>query len=414
MKAKFKYINTAGTPVEGEFQLEDYRRAKENGMTLTQLVNARYPDADTAKFGTAFEQGLQNTGIYTKAVPERGITVSKMGDMLDGTVLERRMAGEGLASGGGIVSPSTQGTTPASRLFFPEVVLNQMNEVLQDDYSLEEQVWSSMIGNKENIPTEMFTQPLINIEAPKAEDSAPISQNSLPKTLVSVTSSQYSKSIITNAVGLQISDQAIQNASIDLVGTIFAQQVRGESMRNMWSDIANIVSGNVDSGDAALTPDGFKATYDSAAAANSVTQKGWIKYLYDPSRTISIDSILCTIDTYLAIQGRAGRPVIFDANTTGTNAGNLGTYGLNVEPNLLNVSVGVPNVMIVPATAIAENVIVGFDSRFALRQVTNVNASYSATERMVLQRSNFFRVDWGRMTYRLFDSAFSVTDITNA
>jgi len=315
------------------------------------------------------------------------------------------MAGEGLSSGGGIVAPSTQGTTPASRVFFPEVVMQFMNEVLQEDYSLEGKVWDAMIGSKENIPSEMFTQPLINIEAPKAEDSAPISQNSLPKTLVSITTSQVSKSIATNSVGLQISDQAIQHASIDLVGTIFAQQARGENLRKMWADIAAVKAGNVDAGESALS------SSENGEGAGVISQANWIKYLYDPSRTISIDSIICDIDTYLSIQNRTDRPVMFDPATTGTNVGNLGTYGLNVEPNLLNVSLGVPNVMVVPTAVIGANTILGFDSRFALRRVTNVNAAYSATERMVLQRSNFFRFDWGQLTYRMFDNAFSLITI---
>lgn len=412
-QAKFKYLAQSGEVKDGEISLEDYRVASDNGITLTQLVNTKYPDADAQRYGTAFEQGMQSVGIYTREVKERGIRPSNMKEILDGSVLDRRMAGEGLSSGGGIVAPSSQGTTPASRLFFPEVVMQMMNEVLQDDYSPEQRAWAAMIAQRESIPTEMFTQPLINIEAPKNEDSVPISQNALPKTLVSITTSQYSKSIVTNSVGLQISDQAVQHASIDLIGTIFAQQARGETLRMMWADIAAVLNGNVDANESALTPAGFKATYDSAATAGQVTQKGWLKYLYDPSRTMSIDSIICDLDTYLAIQNRVNRPVLFDPNTGGTSAGNAGTYGLNVDPNLLNVSLGVPNVLIVPTSVIGANIILGFDSRFALREVTNVSAQYSATEKMVLQRSNFFRIDWGKMAYRLYDTAFKATDITN-
>lgn len=409
--AKFKYINRAGEVKEGQLCLEDYRIAPDHGMSVAQLINNRYPDADVQRYGTAFEQGMQSVGIYTKPDPEHGVTVSKVKDILDGNTLQRRMAGEGLSSGGGIVAPSTQGTTPASRVFFPEVVLQLMNAVLQEDYSLEQRIWASMIGSRESIPTEMFTQPLINVTAPKNEDSAPISQNSLPKTMVSITTSQYARSILTNSVGLQISDQAVQHASLDLIGTIFAQQAQGETLRNMWADISRVVSGNVDAGESALSAVAF-TTYDAAAAAGTVTQKGWLKFLYDASRAVSIDSIICDLDTYLAIQNRVGRPVIFDPNTTGSNVGSLGTYGLNVEPNLLNISIGVPNVMIVPTSVIGANQILGFDSRTALREVTNVSAAYSATEKMVLQRSNFFRIDWGKMTYRLFDSAFRLTDIT--
>ena len=408
--AKFTYVAMDGKPRDGELTLGDYKVAADAGIATAQLINMKYPDADVARFGTAFEQGQQSVGIYTKANPKHGIRVSSMSDVLNGNVHSRRMAGEGLSSGGGVVAPSTQGTTPASRVFFPETVLQIMNEVLQEDHSLDAKAWASMLGSRENISTEMFTQPKIDVSAPRAEDSQPISQNSMPKTMVSVTTSQVAKAIATNSIGLQISDQAIQHASIDLVGTIFAQQTIGESLRSMWADIAAIKNGNLDTGDAALTPVPF-TTYDAAAAAGTVTQKGWIKFLYDFERKVNIDSIICDLDTYLAIQGRLGRPVIFDPNT-GTNAGNEGTYGLNVTPNLLNISVGVPNVLIVPTSVIGANTFMGFDSRFGIREVNNVSAAYSATETMILQRTNFFRVDWGRMAYRMFDEAFKVVDIS--
>lgn len=410
--AKFKYYASGDVLKDGELRLDDYKTAALNGMTVSQLLAKRYPDADVEKYGSVFKQGMQSVGIYTENDYERGIHASKMIDVFNGT--QAQMAGEGLTGpGGAIVSPSQQGTTPASRLFFPEVVMQIMNEVLQEDYSLEGRVWDSMIANKETIPTEMFTQPLINVEAPKAHDSAPIAQNALPKNLVSITTSQYAKSIMTNSVGLQISDQALMRTSLDLVGIIFAQQVAGENLRNMWGDIANIVAGNTDAGESALTVQDF-TDFDATAADETCTQTGWINFLYDASRAISIDSIICSLTTYLKIQNRIGRPVIFDPKTTGTNTGNLGTYGLNVEPNLLNVSLGVPNVLVVPNTVVADHVIVGFDSRFALRQVINASADYSATEKMVLQRSNFWRVDWGKLTYRLFDSAFRVTTLDTA
>lgn len=412
MKAQFQYINTSGNVRDAELELEDYKRAATLGMSASQYLNAKYADADVRNYGTAFEQGCQNLGIYTKADPSHGIRVSKVGDIMNGDTLQRRLAGEGLSAGGGIVAPSQQGTTPSTRLFFPEVVLQIINEVLQDDYSTEEAAWAAMIGSRETIDQEQYTQPMINVEAPKAERSVPISQNSLPKTMVSITSSQYSKSIVTNSIGLQISDQAVQRASVDLIGIIFAQQARAERTQLMWDDISNILNGNADTGEAALPQTDFNAVYDTGAAIGEITQTGWIKYLYDPTRTISIDSIICDIDTYLAIQNRTGRPVIYDPNTTGTNAGNLGTYGINANPNLLNVSLGVPNVLVVPTSVVGAQIIMGFDSRFAIREVTNVSANYSATEQMVLQRSNFFRVDWGRMAHRLYDSAFRVTNFS--
>lgn len=411
-KAIFSYMSAASGQIkQGELTLEDYRIAQQLGMTTAGYINLKYSDADP-KYGTAFQQGQQSLGIHTKGDPSRGIVASTIRDILDGTV-QKRLAGDQLAAGGLIVAPSQQGDTPASRVFYPETVLAIMQEKLMEDYGPEQAIWNRMISNREFIPSEQFTQPLINVTAPRDIDSTVTAQNTLPRNMISITTSQVSKSITTNAVGLQISEQAQMRATVDLVTTILTQQAEGENLRRLWADIAAVVSGNVDAGQSALSVTGFKATYDSSAGAGEVTQKGWLKMLYDPERKVSYNSVLTTLDTFLAIQNRAGRPMIYDPSTVGPNVGALGTYGLNVEPNLLNWSVGVPNVMLVPDGVLPANQMLVFDSRYALREVVNTSAAFAATERMVLQRSDFFRFDSGRLLYRLMDEAFLVVDITN-
>ncbi len=408
--AKFNYYASGDVPKQGELAIEDYRRAADRGMSVANYMASKYPDADVTKYGSVFKQAQQNLGIYTKPDAERGILATTVSQMLKGDC-QPQMAGESLSGGGtGIVAPSQQGTTPASRVFFPETVLQIMNDTLYGNQDLESQVWASMLAGSETIGTEMFTQPKIDTSAPRAMDSNPISQNTLPKTMVSVTTSEVSKSIVTNSIGLQISDQALQRTSLDLLGIIFAQQAAGESQRNLWRDITSIKAGNLDTGDAALSVVDFD-TYDSAATTGVVTQKGWLKFLWDPTRAIQIDSIICDLDTFLAIQGRTGRPVIYDPKTSGANVGNAGNAMLDVTPGQVNINIPEPRVLIVDTSVLGANIILGFDSRFGIRQVINASANYSATEAMILQRSNFFRIDWGKMSYRLYDTAFRCATI---
>lgn len=407
--AKFRYMSEAG-PREGEFSLEDYRLAQRHNLSASQLLAARYSDADP-KYGTVFEQGLESLGVHLKDDPRRGIRATTVAEMLDGT--STQMAGETLVKGGIIVAPSQQGTTPATRVFFPETVLQVMNEKLVEDYSTEMSIFNRMLSSTETISTEQFTQPLIDVTAPRAGRSAPISQNALPKTMVSITSSQYSKSIATNSIGLQISDQATQRASIDLVGTIMSQQASGERFARLWTDISEVVAGNTDAGQSALSVTNI-TDYDVSAGNGVITQLAWLKMLYRADRKVSYDSCICDIDTFLDIQNRTGRPQVYDASTTGPNVGALGMYGLNVEPNLLNWSVGVPNVLLVPTGTIPAEQILLFDSRYGLRRVTNSSASYSAVEQMVLQRASFFRVDFGELVYRLMDDAFLLVDYSGS
>lgn len=409
--AKFQYMNASGNVKDGELRLEDYKIAAGYGMSVATYLNAKYSDADQS-VGTAFEQGMQNLGIYLKDDPSRGIRATTIGEMMEGT-LTTRLAGEGTnVPGGTIVSPSGSGQSNISaRVFFPEVILQTMQEKLLADYSSEMEIWGRMIANRETIDSEVYIQPKIDVTPPREQDSLPISQNALPTNLVSITASHVSKAVPTVSIGLQISEQAQRRASIDLVTTILSQQAEGERLRNLWSDISKVVNGNVDAGESAL-PVTVGTTFHSGFTGGQVTQEGWLKMLYKQDRTVAYDSIICDLDSFLAIQNRSGRPLVYDPTTSGPNAGALGTYGLNVEPNLLNWSVGVPNVMIVPDGTLPASTLLVFDSRYALREVVNASAQYSAFEQLVLQRTDVFRFDVGRLLERLIDDSFLVVDFS--
>jgi hypothetical protein len=408
-EVKFFYVSSAGGDVkkEGEITLHDYENASNTGMSLSSYLAHKYPDADPY-YGDVFTQACLNLGVHAKPNAKRGILASTVYDVMSGV---QRPSGLQLASGSTVVAPSTQGTTPATRLFFPETVMRLMNEALVEDYGVEAAVWARMISETDVIQTEMFTQPQIDVTAPRDERSQPIAQNTMPRQLVSITASQYSKSIITTSIGLQISEQAQRNTALNLVSTILLQQAQGERYAKLWEDINDVVAGNTDAGQAALTAVNA-STYDAAATGGVMTQTAWLKALYDPTRKVSYDSMLCDLDAFLAVQKRTDRPVIFDPRTTGGNAGDLGNYGLNVEPNVLNWAVGVPNAMVVPTGTIPADQILLFDSRYALRRVVNASAQYSAIQDLVLQRSTAMRFDAGELTYRLMDEAFKLLDFS--
>ena len=123
--ANFKYMTEAG-PAEGELALEDYKIASRHGMTTSQYINAKYKDADP-KYGSAFHQGMMSLGIHVKPDPARGIQPTQVQDILEGNVMP---TGIQAANGQTLVAPGTQGTTPSTRIFFPEVVLELIQSAL--------------------------------------------------------------------------------------------------------------------------------------------------------------------------------------------------------------------------------------------------------------------------------------------
>ena len=132
-------------------------------------------------------------------------------------------------------------------------------------------MFERMIADKLSIAGPVFTLPTIDTTAPREHDSRPIAQNALPRNLVSISASQSSKTIATESIGLQISDQAMQLSTLSLVQIIMNQQMMGAKYRMLWAQMSDLINGNVDAGESALSAVDFKATYDGAGASATVT-----------------------------------------------------------------------------------------------------------------------------------------------
>ena len=412
MQATFKYRDSSGNIKEGYMTLDDYRLAADHNMRTAAVVNARHSDADP-NFGSAFEQGCKYLGIFPKGDRKYGIMPTTIKHILDGTCTQQ-MSGFQLA-GGTIVSPKGPigGSTPASRLFFPEIVLGFIEEELQADYGVEEAAFNQMFAMNNAITSEVWTQPVINTTAPQAQDMRPIGQNQLPTNMVSITASQSSKALGAISIGLQMSEQAMRDATIDMVAIIVREQAMGQRMRHLWRDLNAIVVGNADAGESAITPTDF-TDYDANAGAGEITHTGYLHMLWDPTRVYSWNMMFGPLAGYLAIERRTGRPLMFDPNTTG-NVGNAGNYGLNPgNPQLVNFTTANPRYLVVPDGVVPANQIVLLDTRYALARVTNVAANYAATEQQILSRSTYWRWDMSEFVYRFREDAIKVIDYSNA
>jgi hypothetical protein len=414
MQAEFKYRDSSGNIKTGYMSLDDYRLAADHNMTASSVVNARHADADP-NFGSAFEQGMKYLGIFPKGDRKYGILPTTIRQIVDGTCTQQ-MSGFQLAGGNSIVSPKAPigGSTPASRIFYPEIILSTLESELTADYGMEESAWNSMFAMNSSITSEVWTQPMINTTAPQSQDMRPIGQNQLPASMVSITSSQTSKALGAISIGLQISEQASRDATVDLISIIVREQAMGQRMRQLWRDLNQVITGNADAGESAITPTDF-TDFDANAGAGEITHVGWTKCLWSPDRIYNWDMMFGPLDSYLAIERRSGRPLAYDPATSGVNVGNAGTYGINPgNPTLINFATAQPRYLVVPDGVVPANQFVQLDSRYALARVTNVAAAFSAIEQMVLQRSMAMRFDISEMTYRLRAESIRVIDFSNS
>lgn len=383
-------IDAAGARQEIDLDVSIYKEAADKRLTVPQLLDAKFP-TDASAYGSTFEQVMAASGLYLKGDRKAGIIKATLGEILEPQ--------NGI--GAGVV---TRDATPMSRLIFPAVVEQAMENKLREDTDSDVAIFNSMVALSDDIDGDQYQQPLLDFAVPEAARSQPISQLSEPATMMTLKVSEVSRTIPSFALGMVISEKAFKAATIDFVALSLARQAEVEQAKLIDSYLNSMIAGDVDFGMAALSS--VKAnTFDSAIVANgTITHKAWIKWLRRNSRIRKIDWVICDVDTYLAIEGRAGKPT--------TNNDDPNSPRIDALLNAKNVRIGNVNVFLVESGVLPANAIIGLDSRYAIRKVRNLNANYRAQEQLVMRRGEALRWDWSEMCYRMFDQGWDYLSLT--
>ncbi len=385
-------IDKTGSAQEVKVELSDYQEAMDRGLTLPQHLNAKY-DTDTDKYGTPFEQTLASNGMFLRSDKHTGIKPPSMKDVLSGNV------DVGM---GPITRPDgNDAQSLTGRLLFPAVVLEMVESELREDNTSYEGAFNSLIATTTNSDSPRMDQPIINLTGPKGSRSQPISQLSEPPAMASITLSEKSSRLPTFSIGLQISSEALQASTLDLVGIAVREQALAERAAVIDEGIVNMVTGDTDLGMSALgavTAQSFDA---SISAAGQITRKAWLKYLREDHKKMTITDIITDIDTYLLMEDVIQRDQGDDKTrlNTGVNAVNPGI------PNNVNFFLVDPGV-------VAANTLVGLDRSKAIRKATYTGATYNAIEEFVLKKSTALRIDYSLGYFRLIDQAWKQMTLT--
>lgn len=388
---KVTIIDASGANQEVELSATLYKEAADNQLTVPQLINKKFP-TDAAKNGTAFEQMCAGTGLFIKADEAYGIRPPTMKSVLEGT---------GQLQAGVIVRDAQ----PASRILFPAVFLELIENKLKADTASYVSLFNSLVAVDDSIQGARFEQPVINYANPEGARSQGISQNSLPSSMLSITTSDVARKIPTFSLGLEISKEAQQASTLDLVALALARQAEIERAARVDDYINAFVTGDVDMGTAALSS--VTATsFDSSIGntAGSLSHKAWVKFLRKNYRKRHIDWVMCDLSTALSIENRTGKPII---TTDNPNSPRIDALAQVANPQWQGVKI-----FLVEDGIVAANTIVGLDSRYAIRRVRNSEAEYAATEEFVLKKSDALRFDFGEVAYRMFDEAWDVLTLT--
>ena len=380
--------NAAGENQPIEATVSMYRDAAAANQSLPQYLATQYP-TNAAKDGTAFEQLLEQSGVFIKGNKEFGLRPSTLED-----VLSPKEA-----------STITRDGVPTSRWLFPAVMLQVIEDKLQRNYDINPAGLTALVAVDESIQGERWERPVLNFSKPEGARSAAIAQLAMPNSMLSITSSDKSQKIPSWGIGLEISEQAQKSTTMDLVGMAVARQALIEGNERANSAILSLLNGDIDYGTVALSTIGSKvvkaSAYDSSiTVAGTLTLKAWMKWLVANSIYRTITHVVTDFDTAMVLDK------LLNGSNNSTN-GPMPTIVSKVSVMNTNwpssVQIFVSNDVNWPA-----NTIMGLDKTAAIHRVTSLTAAYSAIENFTMKRSTMMRIDKGDMVYRLFDEAFEV------
>ena len=400
LQSTYTIIGRDNKPINIDFHAKMYEEAANLGISLSQYLNRKFgSQVDEARDGSVIGQMMADAGMFLSSDRKTGYRSPSMKEIVqDGVQLATVTRNEG-----------GQRFTPSGRLLFPEVVLRTMEDRLMRSDDLLVNTWSKMVATTITVNSARFDQPLINTTAPESAAANPISQLAEPDAMVSITVSDISRAIPTKSIGLVISDQAMEVTSLDLVNIAMTAQARGEQVRMIEGMMKAIINGDVDFGEkpAALQTTSKASLYDaSIISAGELTHKAWVKWLWSRHQYRTLNYVCCDIDTSFIIDDRRGKPL---SNTTYyQDASTL--YPVNINNPMIKIQT--PDILPLSSEIIGANTILGLDSRYAIRRVINVNASYSAMEQWLMRRATAFRVDFGEMAHKLYEDAFDKLTLT--
>lgn len=368
-----------------------YALAGQAGMSLPDFLNRQYR-TDASKFGSTFEQVCASEGIFVKGNARLGIRASTLESILNPQIQA------------GI---TTTDSAPASRVLYPAVFLQAIEDRLQTNLSNATLGLDQMIAVDESISGDRYEQPLIDFTRAGEARAMATAQLAKPASMMTITVSDRPGTIPSQALGLEISDKALMSQSLDLVTLSVARQIEIERNERAYGHLLALLNGDPDKGDISLSAAGRVRTttsFDAAATGGVVTQNAWVKYLASRSVVRTIDFVVGDIDAALAIERRTGKPVITTDNGTSKR--------INTEMDVINPQW--PNQVKFFLTldpAWTPGAVMGLDSRYAIRRIRNLQADYTAIEAFVLRRAKAMRFDSGETVHRLYTDAFDVLTI---
>lgn len=393
-----------------EFNLQEnglslYRAAIDEKLSLRQYMNKHFPTS--AEGPDAFQQLCVQAGIRFKADENTGMPASSMRDIMDGPgPLAANQTGG---------SSITQPNVPNSRILFPAAILEAVEDALTTNRPAAVNAFESLVGFRQTIAGNRFERPYISYSGkggPEDSQMQRIGQNMRPANMLSITASDVTQTIPTTSIGLVASEESMAETSLDLVAMSMTRFMQITDYQEWLIALLDVLQGDSDgvvtpisAATSALAQTTAQSYDPLITSAGNITQKAWLKYLYNNNMMARKTHVVTDFDSALALDTRTNLP-----GPDNDNSKDRIDVPFAVQYPDLGESV---NLIIMPEDSNwPSHTLMGLDQAYALGKVTSSSASYSAIENVVMKKSMEYRIDRGYLVYRLFDDAFDTLSLT--
>lgn len=393
------YVAADGKRHDVTVGIELYREAEQRGLTVAQLINTKFNDADARpdlKLGNVFQQVCASAGLVLVGDNPFGKRSPMLADILDGKA-------------GYDVAANTQSRSDPygseARSLFPAAVIEMIEDKMQKDRVTDDRIFRGMVKLNQSIGVDNFTQPVISYENTGGANTGMsgaragrITQLGGTPMMLKLTTSERIKKLPTYGIGIEASNDALKGTSLDMLVMTVDRYTTIEKDARVYSYLASLFVGDVDSNVGAV-PVIESNTLDVAAAGGAFTHKTWVKFLARKRKLRKITHVIADIDTYLKFEQRSGRP--------GSNNYDPTLERIDPQAKVVNNTFGSDVVWFIVDSAaeggpVPADTIWAIDKDQAIMMVQNTAADYKATEQFVLRRSEAMVWHWGEEVFRLW------------
>jgi len=399
-------LNTSGERVGTNLDVSVYREAADAKMSVEQLVNEKFADTADLKYGTPFEQACASVGLIIPKKGEKNVFGERspfLFDILEGKSAAANVEKKGAPFGG------------EARSLFPAFVISQIEDVMQPDRVTDNTLFRQMAATTVPINGDTFLQPVLSYQNAGGANTgtlgakaARVTQMGQVPTVLFLGTSERARNIPTYGIGVEMSDKALKNTTLDLFQLTMNRFFTIEKDARVYTYMSNLFAGDLDHNTGAVSAV-TTTSLDSAATGGVVTHKAWLKFLARKRKLRHITVCIADLDTYLKVESRTGRP--------GTNNYDPTLARIDPQAHVINNTFGGDvRWMIVDDAAsggpVPANTIWAMDETQAFYFVNNTEADYTATEQFVLRKSTSAVWHWSEEVFRLWgDSELSAFDV---